>query len=331
MAVTTSTLEVEIGGLLVAIFVVLLGVYALYRYLRKRGPDLAAREGRSVLEDRAYNQIRLGQAAADHLARSGTDVGEARELLRRAEVARAGRSFQDSIELSKKAQDRLAATRTSGSLLTSTGGSARSAPLVTGSAASPGASKPDGRSSYSAPPDQPFVAVNSANGPEETPATGAGVNRPPKNKLEARFQLNVGAQELEEARASKSGSPSFQEAEALHSQGQLAFDKEDFTEALRLALKSRRTLGARIEALPVTAAVAAAPTLASAATARSASGVSEALTFGPKCSKCGRVAAETDQFCRTCGTPIVPVACSSCGTPLLAGDRFCGKCGATQG
>jgi Double zinc ribbon len=151
-------------------------------------------------------------------------------------------------------------------------------------------------------------------------------NRPPKNKMESHFQLSLVQDELDRARQTKSGSAQFKEADQLRNDGQAAYDRQDYTEALRLALKSRRTLGTRIEALPLSPA----STVGDPGAPRTTGGVAEPPTFGRKCARCGRIAAATDEFCRGCGAPITPALCSSCGAPLLAGDRFCGKCGATQ-
>ncbi|MGC2290276.1 MAG: zinc ribbon domain-containing protein [Thermoplasmata archaeon] len=335
MAVSSSTLDAEIGVVIVAIFVVLVGVYALYRYLKRRGPELAAREGKSVLDDRSYNQIQIGEAAADRLGRTGVDVTTAKELLKRAEAARAGGSYDMSIDLAKKAQDALAAARPGG---TSLDGASRARPAVSSSvapslSASPSV-HPTVSPTYTAPPTVPFVVSVGDSGREPEAAPASISNRPPKNKLEAHFQLSLAQDELDQARAQKSATQGFQDADHLRSDGQTAYDKQDYTEALRLALKSRRTLGTRIEALPVSAVSPSSPAAGdspeAAAAARASGFLSDPPTFGQKCPQCGRTAAATDQFCRACGGPIAPAVCSRCGAPLLAGDRFCGKCGTTQ-
>jgi hypothetical protein len=332
--VSTGTLDAEIGVVIIAIFVVLVGVYGLYRYLKRRGPELAAREAKSVLDDRSYNQIRLGQAAADRLERTGVDVTAAREYFRRAEAARAGGNFQGAIDLAKQGQDSLAKSRSDAGGFQSPAASLSSAPLSRTPGVASAAARPVASAAFAGPPTAPFVAGGLAGGaelgsdPEPTP------DRPPKNKMEAHFQLSVLHDELEQARPSKSGTQGFRDALALNGQGQAAYDKQDFTEALRLALKSRRTLGTRVEGLPVTAVAKNTSTTSESAAAMAAarsSGTGDASpTFGQKCAKCGRTAAGTDQFCRGCGAPIAPAQCAGCGTPLLAGDRFCGKCGATQ-
>lgn len=65
------------------------------------------------------------------------------------------------------------------------------------------------------------------------------------------------------------------------------------------------------------------------------------LTAGSRtCPSCGRVAADADRFCASCGTALdatpEPAAaapagsvCSQCGRPADPGDRFCGGCGQT--
>jgi hypothetical protein len=333
--VSTGTLDTEIGVVIVGIFVVLVGVYALYRYLRRRGPELAAREGKNVIADRAYNQIRIGQVAAERLGQTGVDVGEVKELLRRAEVARAGGNYELSIDLAKKAADRLAAARSGGTLL-SNPSSTRSTASSTAptSGPSPPSMHAGASGGFTPPPAVPFIAEEVGSGGEPAVIPEPISNRPPKNKMEAHFQLSLAQDELDKSRNTKSAAPTFREAENFQRSGQAAYDKQDYTEALRLALKSRRTLGTRIEALPVATVPAASvnPGNATAALAAERAGgtVSDAPTFGQKCVKCGRIAAATDQFCRGCGAPITPALCTSCGAPLLAGDRFCGKCGATQ-
>jgi Double zinc ribbon len=334
--VSSANLDAEIGGLVVAIFVVLVIVYMLYRYLRRRGPELAAREGKTVLDDRSYNQIRIGQAAADRLSQTGVDVSAAKELFRRAEVARASGNYDLSLELSKKGQDSLAAARSGAMVLPSSAPARSTSPADASQLRSPSTATRSAAAAVYAPPSDPPRLGGGANGPVLSVDSGAAVEpepaRPPKNKMEAHFQLSLVQDELDQARAAKSRSKPFRDAEALRDQGQAAYDKQDFTEALRLALKSRRALGTRVEALPVSPIPASAPggSDPGAAAARASGSLADAPTFGQKCAKCGRTASPTDQFCRGCGAPITPALCNSCGAPLLAGDRFCGRCGATQ-
>lgn len=327
--VSSATLYGEIGIVLAAIFVILTGLYLLNRYMKRRGPELALREGKAILDDRSHNQIRLGRSAAERLAREGVDVSEATRLLDRAEVARQARSFEMSIELSSKAKDLLAGARTAAS---------PSGPIATGAAAGPGfpaaprgtgVVTPPALSASSGPSPavsaMPFASPGVANGPIADSPTESPVNRPPRNKMEAHFQLSLVQDEIDQARGDKSRTRAFKDADALRTKAQAAYDAQDYTEALRLALKSRRTLGTRVEGLPVS------PTMTAPAETTPEPGTAASQpAFGQKCAKCGRVASSSDQFCRGCGAPITPALCGACGAPLLAGDRFCGKCGAVQ-
>ncbi len=321
--VSSATLYGEIGIVLAAIFVILTGLYLLNRYMKRRGPELALREGRGVLDDRSHNQIRLGRSAAERLSREGIDVSEATHLLDRAEVARKAGNLEMSIELAGKAKDLLAAARSSNGPV----GSAASSMAASRPATSrpPPAADPGATAATPSPPVLVGPETGISNGPVSGGSTDAPVNRPPRNKMEAHFQLSLVQDELDKARPEKGRTKVYKDAEALRAQAQTAYDAQDFTEALRLALKSRRTLGTRVEGFP-----ASAPTPAATAPTPEPGTPASQPTFGQKCAKCGRVAAASDQFCRGCGAPIAPAVCGSCGAPLLSGDRFCGKCGAVQ-
>jgi hypothetical protein len=338
MASGTPTFTYEIGAVLALILVAIGALYAFNRYMQRRFGALATRETHLIVADRAYNQIRIGRAAADRLARSGTDVSEARALLDRAESAREARSYDDSIALVKKAQEQLALARSGAAGLASLTSPERSA----------ASARPEGSS------PTPYPAGTTAKQPSELPEVGESPplvsgtaaiegpvptieppRRPPKNKLEARFQLSLATDELKRAEESSPRPKGLPEALRLRSAGQEAFDREDFTEALRLALRSRRTLGSRVEGLPASTPASPpttgpAPTGGGSARPASSPAPGSDRGSGAVCPACGRVTGPDDRFCRTCGAPMVAPACTHCGAPLQAGDRFCGKCGTVQ-
>ncbi|HLY76377.1 MAG TPA: zinc ribbon domain-containing protein [Thermoplasmata archaeon] len=327
------SIDVLIGAAVVFVLVVLVALYAFHRYMTRRGPELAAREAKSVVKDRAFNQIRIGHAAADRLAQTGVDVSGAQELLNRAEAVRAGGNFEMSIDLSKRAQDLLAKARTGAPAPAAFGPDRPRTPMEGAALTSDPRSTPS-TTAFADGAGARFVAGGEEAGPENVAATTTAQNRPPKNKLEARFQLSLAQDELAKAQGTTPPPKGAGEAVGLLSDAQAAYDRQDFTEALRLALKGRRTIGARVETLPVTPVAAARPFPANAGAATATSDASgttrDTPTFNQRCQQCGRVVSVADQFCRGCGTPIAPAPCHRCGAPLLAGDRFCGNCGTTQ-
>lgn len=336
MASAAPGLSYEIGAVFVVAFVVLGALYALNRYLKRRGPELATREGRGVLDDRSYNQIRIGEAAADRLSRSGTDVTAAKMLLARAETARASGSYEMAIQLAKEAQNLLAVARSGAQPLVAAS-SSRSASMVAvdpasgHSAFTPPTFAPAPRS---APPAASSSDLLMEAGPSSAGAAVTSSSRAPKNKMEAHFQLSLATEELDLLPSTTPRTKNMREADRLRAEGQAAYERQDYTEALRLALRSRRALGSRVEGLPVATVPSLSPAAAQSAdpshSTLAASTTVEAVASGPKCPQCGRPAASNDRFCRSCGGPIPPSLCGNCAAPLLAGDRFCGVCGAVQ-
>jgi hypothetical protein len=157
--------------------------------------------------------------------------------------------------------------------------------------------------------------AGAGNGAAEAPPA----LRLPKNKAEAHFQLRLLEEELGPAGAEKGPNAAIIDARALRDQAQAAFDRADFTEALRLSLKGRRRLGAKLETLPP--GPVAAPS------------TSPSVVPDPgelyKCSSCGEILRPSDRFCRYCGTLRGPSRCPTCGTAADTDDRFCSGCGAT--
>ncbi len=125
--------------------------------------------------------------------------------------------------------------------------------------------------------------------------------------------------------------PAVAGANALRTQAQSAFDKGDYTEAFRLALRGRRTLGGTVESLPAVPGATGTAARASTngnATTPDAVQTAESVAGSERCPDCGYPALSGDVFCRGCGRPRAPLTCPSCGAPRVGGEAFCGRCGA---
>ncbi len=336
MASSAGGLDQTTWALVGVIALVVILLFSLSRYFRRRGGQLALRESRSVLDDRSFNQIRIARAAADGLERSGADVTQARALLDRADASRTRRDFAGSIESSKRAQEILAQAH----------GADRGRPLaarprvpsaprlerrsVVAGATAEGLPPQGGPGGDGVPrAERPTFPGASRTMEAERPLATA--QRPPKNQLEARFEQNLLAEEIVRRRAERAKDPVVRAAERLGRDSQAAYDGNEYTEALRLALKGRRTLGVKIEGLPARGG----GRIETQGTSEGSNGrVGGPATprpepeFGAKCPQCGRIGAAPDRFCRDCGTTLAPAVCGRCSQPLLAGDRFCGTCGA---
>lgn len=318
---TTSTDWTLVAfGLLAVALAVIIGYYVILRF-RARGRTLKAELADSPLfaEDRAHNQIELIRGEISVLEREGIDTARARVLLQRAEQELARHENVDAVRSARDAHRILVELRQRGARF------------------SPGTGIP---SSPRAPPAPRVPARNDLLRPTPTRSgtgdLGAGnpafeeaapPSRPPKNRMEAHFEMTLLVEELTQQTPSRGATGAVAEAEGLRRGAQEAYARQDYTEALRLALRGRRRLGARIESLPPTAATV---TVAAAALSPARAGGTTSTGPGqtPACATCGRPIGSTDAFCRGCGRPVGGSKCPRCGAERAATDEFCGRCGA---
>ncbi len=305
-----------VAGFLFA--VLLLGYYAISRLrARRKKLSLELESSRELVEDRAFNQLRLARTEADLLDRQGVDVSRPRQLLGEAEAARGRRDFDSSLAMARSAHEALIRLHREGVSPPATGrpgpeptGAMREEPFPSPRMVEPTTvpAFPDDQGLSAREPTLGGPAAGAAPPAEEPPRAPL-----PKNKAESKFQLSLLGEELARASKERRGDATVEETAELQAKASDAFGRAEYTEALRLALRARRRLGAQLETLPAppspAAPVGAAP--------------EEPL----KCRSCGEPLRGNDRFCRYCGTLRGPARCEACGTPLEPADRFCAACG----
>ncbi len=304
--------------LLAIVVIVVLGVavVTLLLFLVKRLKDRRdqllheLRDRPELVQDRAFNRIAMARREAEILGRQGRDVGRARELIAAAQAAFDTRNYNEAYRSAQLAHESLVHSRSPP--LASAHRGPSTAPLPSPSA--PTAPLPNGTG--------PWVA-----GPATGPAAAI-----PRNRAEAQFQLRLLDQELGTAREGRPGTPETAEAVAGRDRARAAFDRGDFTEAFRSALRTRRALGGTVEALPPSPTFrspadrppASSPPSAAADAAEAAMRAADAA----RCPECGFPLLPDDRFCRGCGSQRRPMACPKCGAARTPVDTFCGRCGA---
>lgn len=304
MAALTST-EIVVVAVIVVLAVVVAGLMLfLIRRLRQRRDKLLGelRDRPELVQDRAFNRLAMARAESEILARQGSDVTRARDLIAQSQGAFDLRDYDRAYQVAQQAHEALVHARQAG-------------PLPTESP----------RMSAESAVERPGVPVFGArNAPAPAPLPGI-----PKNRAESQFQLRLLDGDLEKARAARLRSTTFREATQIRTEAGAAFDRAEFTEAFRLALKGRRVLGAPVEALAAppgatgpTAARGASPIVPDAAR------TAEQVAGGGRCPDCGYPALPEDTFCRGCGVPRTPATCRMCGATRKPADTFCGGCGA---
>ncbi len=311
-------------ALAVVLSAIVIGVLLLLiRRLRQRRSQLLQELGGGSLfgPDRAYNRIQMARREVDILARQGTDVARARELVDQADAAYRARQYPRAYDLAQSAHESLVRVRSGVTPLTST---SRSDAPDSGSAPFAGPSL----ARATAPGPTPMAAPGGMPPGDGVPGTGALA--PPRiapHRAESQFEIRLLDSELETARAANPTAPATLAAVDFRSQAQTAFDAGNYTEALRLALKGRRGLGSRVETLALTPAAGTATSGDLAGGPLDAASTAERAASSSRCPHCGYPTTPDDAFCRGCGSSRAPTTCPRCEAPRAPADSFCGRCG----
>lgn len=240
-----------------------------------------ARMDISLAQDDAYNAIATTKAVSDSLRQQGRDTSEADVLLYQAESAFDRREFTNSKEIADRARTALRSSKVKEPLI---------CPVLE--------------------PKTEEIPVEKL--PTDVPSTAT--KKLPANYLESKFIIDTVRCLMEQApmELKVSATPYLSEAQQL-------FDKEDYTGALRCAMRAKRCL----EGGPSTTS----SRVKSTETKPEATVLSKVEQEGNSCPSCGAGMGEEDQFCFSCGAKRAMV-CSACSGEIKEGDKFCRKCGA---
>ncbi len=295
--ITLIAISVILVVVVLAIFLVVL------RRLRARRDQILLELGTkpALVQDRAFNRLAMARREAEMVGRTGADTSRALELIAQSQGAFDTHQYPRSYELAQSAHEALVNAR---------GRAGTSAvPLTTAPGTpvrAPGATPPSGRGAAPPPPAPPL----------------------PRNRAESQFQLRLLEQEVATARTERPKQGGTLEAIQLQAEAKAAFDRGDFTDAFRLALRARRSLGGKVESLaapPRPATAGAAP--GSANGSLDPASAAEQVAAANRCPNCGYPTLPNDTFCRGCGTQRATSTCPACGSPRGPSDTFCGRCG----
>jgi hypothetical protein len=302
---------VVLGVVVIALF--LLALQRLKRRRAKLLQDLAASPRQAG--DRAYNRLEMARREAAILGRQGVDIARAREQIAQSQAAFDGGNYTRAYELAQSAHESMVHARQTGSVGSATPSTApplAAAPLLTA----------------------PLVGGPGRGGsrtPDRDGDPSAGAAPPPRlapNRAESQFQMHLLDSDLDAARSSRRSAGTISAVAALRSQAQSAFDSEQYTDALKLALRGRRELGGKVETLaPSPSIVRSEPAGGGDSGGLDAAASAERAASGSRCAQCGYPARPDDAFCRGCGLPRVPAVCPKCGASRTPSDTFCGRCG----
>ena len=268
-------------ALIVAVVVVIILTVVTFLELRYFRTIMKRRLAKVDLPDRAHNELLTGKAIATSLRHSGIASSEADDAIAEAEAAYRRSNYRVTIELSEKAKGIL---KTAKARHDKFGDLAR------------------------------LQKVRSSSSDEPTTKEVLQKEQP-QNSMQAKFTISLAEERIAAARDAGRGTV---QAEALLRSARASFETQDFDEALKLAVKSRRTADGEVaEAV----AGAKAPVPANVEIPRPAHRA---------CASCGSELLAGDTFCRKCGVKVErPTSCPKCGASLKEDDAFCRTCGTT--
>lgn len=245
------------------------------------------RVDKKIMQDDAYNSIQTTKAVAEALKARGRTSKEANLLIIEAEAALERGNHQYALESINKAKELLKSAKEE---------------------------KAD-------PVAQIVSKVGVKSGEEKCEVPFQEARKLPKNYLESKFMICSVRDILEHSGAKGKNAV----VEENLKQADESFQKEDYTEALKLALRAKRALDGGADSIgPIESKLQIKDT-----------GV-ERLPPQPKslhepsksCVRCGSSLTEEDVYCRKCGLKVDrSLKCSACGEKLAEDDIFCRKCG----
>lgn len=340
----------DVSLVLLLIFV----AFAIMWYLKKRRKTILDKfntDKPEWIEDNAHNQILTTKALIDRAERNGDDVAAARSRLQDAEDRAKAGDFEQAFSIAKQARDVLPKNVPTRAVKRKVPVQSTSPPSPSPKQEQPGVAPAENKEEMLYR-DIATGGVVSGGGqtredmspkrPEdqeegEKPPMVEFRQKVPKNYLEAKFEISL----LEDA-LTKLPPESSPESRKLLVTAKKAWEKENYSDALRMAMRGKRALEQKSDdTIPLTAGttVDVPPQTPVAAAARSSAPMSgddykmepatgEARPTTVVCSRCNKENPAKNKFCRGCGKPLAAPLCPRCQKAIEADDAFCGTCGA---
>lgn len=255
-------------------------------------------------KDEAFNAIHTTRSVINVMDRQGADTGAAQNLVKVAREAMDRGEFDRCKELCEKARSELVSP---------------SRPEAAAPAA-PGADSED-KEQFEEAAERILRSEEAQGSGDYYKGTKLSADQD-GNYLSAKFEMNTAKADI--ADAVKQGSDT-SEAQDLLTQAEGAFVAGNYTKALSLAVRSRKSskAGAEAETIPLKAGEELEEPEAEPTPDESS------VPNGPSCRSCSAPLDADDMFCHRCGAKVDRERfCKSCGEKARPSDTFCRKCGA---
>jgi ribosomal protein L40E len=271
--------------IMLAVLGIIMGI-VIFLELRYFRSKRKSRLDVKILQDDAYNSIQTTKAVAEALKTRGRVSKEANLLIIEAEAAFQRGNHLYALESINKAKDLLKNVK------------------------------------QDADPVAAIVSkVVTKGGEEKCEVPFQEARKMPKNYLESKFMICSVRNILAQSGSKEKNAV----AEENLRQADERFQKEDYTEALKLALRAKRALDGGADSI---GPMESKPIAADAQVERLPPQPKSLRGPSKSCVRCGASLTEGDVYCRKCGLKVDrSPKCSRCGEKLAEDDIFCRKCG----
>lgn len=264
--------------------------------LRKRRLERLSDVEHLMLPDKAFNALLTTKTISRVLSEKGIDVRDANSVIEEAENAMRQGHYGGVILLTDRAKNMMNEAKQKKEAIKE----------------EPNQKNIESKSVEDRTRSQPFYFAGSVHSNEALSPEFRLRKKYPGNYLQSKFEISCAESAISEAE--KKGRDTSKAVDYLKT-AKVAFERKEYTEALKYALKSKKSA----EGLSIKE-VESAPVSQSKAEEEK---IEELL-----CVSCHTPIKETDNFCAKCGTKIeIQLCCPDCGAVVEKTDVFCRKCG----
>ncbi len=288
-------MSLMVVGLLISTAVALWIVWA---YLERSKPNRIRKSRREMeisSKDQTHNIVVATKSIINIKKNKGSDVRSAEILAKRAEMALEAGDREKAKRLAEEAREEL--------------NSVKSTPIVTSAPVKK--QKKEELSTLDLAQDKEIK--------KDLIESREKVERLPDNYLESKFEIDIARGLCE-----KKGTP---EANKLLSMAEICYGNEDYTDALKYAVQSKKAIDESESGLLSAQKIGAKKNVSKVEEVREIT-IKESSTEGLKCPECSNAVREDDKFCNLCGEKLsFPVNCPGCGVEVSPEQNFCSECG----
>ena len=280
------------------IVVFIVGIAAALMLLKKRAATKVTKLGESSVEDNAYNQIQIVKSMTRVMKNKGYNVEPVESMIAKAEMAYDYQRYLESIDITNNAKRALLRLKEENKMEDSL---------------SPEVKK------------ELEIIKNIEEEPKKDdmpPQISDFVKKLPPNYLQSKFEIGV----VEEKIVKMEEGQVKEYAKLYMDRAKRAFDMGDYSEALKLAVKSNRIIdtGELPDNVPFKEEhkpLVVAPLIEEK---EEEDEEKEEL----HCPNCGAVVRLEDKYCWNCGAKLVFIyKCPNCGAEVSSEDKYCRNCG----